>query len=326
MKKDYHFFRKLYSEILSGYSTVKLSDKTFYIKHSNDILASKADYSYEYYFQYCLDKGILPKEEKIKFLIESDLWSEQDEKKIEKLEAEIERYEVTLSKIVIKAQKNLIINKLEKSKEELEKILKDRSELLGETCESYASKKSNEALLKYIFFKDEALTVPAYTDEEFEELEYPEVNALFFLMVKSLENFTNENFKIISLMPFFLNTFFISGENPFFFYGKPTIELSSYQLDLYSIGLSVKNNLSEKNPIPLDVVKNPDRALSWFNISSSKVSKDIEGKDGASLVGASLEEMKAIDPSAEDLTSKSKRLFGDKATLNMQDMLKLHGY
>lgn len=326
MKKDYHFFRKLYAEILRGYSVVNLSDKIFYLKHSNEVVLSKSDSSYEFYYDYSLSRGASPEKEKIQFLIENDLWQKSKEDEIARLQEEIERQELTLSKVIVKAQKNIIKNKIERAKESLDEILAERNELVGETCESYASKKSNEDLLKHVFFKDESLTERLYSDEEYEEVEYAEITTLYILMTKALENFTHENLKVISLMPFFLNSFFISGDAPFFFYGKPTIELSNYQLDLFSLGITVKNGLSEKNPIPQNLTKDPMLALSWFNMKDIGSQKDLDNKHGISVVGASIDEMKALDPNADSLEGRKKKMFGDKETLNMQDMLKLHGY
>jgi hypothetical protein len=270
--------------------------------------------------------GVLPEQEKINFLIEKDLWDAKNEKRISFLEDNLDRQRLTLSKLVAKSQKATVQSEIEKLQTELNTIKLERSQLLGDTCESYAQKKSNEALLKYCFFKDEDLKERYYTDEDYEDIEYSEINTLYLLMSKTFEKFTDNNIKIICLMPFFLNSFFISGDSPFYFFGKPTYELTSYQLDLYSNGLSVKNNLTEKNPIPKDILKNPEIALSWFNFSENKALKDSKDKDGLSIAGATIEEMKAVDPNAVSLQEQAKKMFGEeKRQLNMQDMMKLHG-
>ena len=52
----------------------------------------------------------------------------------------------------------------------------------------------------------------------------------------------------------------------------------------------------------------------------------ISDKDGGTIVGATIEEMKRADPNAKSIGQMAKEEFKDKKQLNMQDMLKLHGY
>ena len=52
----------------------------------------------------------------------------------------------------------------------------------------------------------------------------------------------------------------------------------------------------------------------------------ISDKDGGTIVGATIEEMKRADPNAKSIGQMAKDKFKGKKQLNMQDMLNLHGY
>ena len=325
MKKDSSFYKKLYSEILLGYSSIVLKDRVFYLKHIDSLDSLEQSKSYEINFQYAKTRGLEQEKDKLEFVIKNDIWSQEKENEITSLKDELERLQTTQKKLFVKAQRDQNQKEIDKALSRLSLLKSERTENLGETCETFANKKSQESMLRNLFFKDEGLKEKLYTKEEFEDLEYAEISTLFILLNKTFAELTEETIRVISLSPFFLNSFFLCSDSAYNFYGKPVSQLSNNQISLYSNGITVKDYASKGHPLPDNILDDPEKALSWFNFDPDAQNK-VSDKDGGTIVGATIEEMKRADPNAKSIGQMAKEEFKDKKQLNMQDMLKLHGY
>lgn len=325
MKKDSSFYKRLYSEILLGYTPVVLKDRVFYLKHQDGLDSIEQAKSYDINYQYAKSKGLDEESEKLKFIIKNELWTQQEESKVAKLKDELERYELTQKKLFVKAQKIQNQNKIDKIKDELGLLLAKKNDIMGETCETFAAKKSQEEMLRTSFYKDKDLKEYYYDEDEFDDLNSAEISGLFLLMANALKDFSEKNLKIVCLCPFFLNSFFLCSDNAYAFFGKPVSKLSNNQVSLYSMGITVKDYASKGHPIPDNVLDDPEKAMSWFDFDPNTTSENSE-KSGGTVVGASMEELKRANPDAVDINVAKEKMFKDKQQLNMQDMLKLHGY
>ena len=325
MKKDSSFYKKLYSEILLGYSSVVLKDRAFYLKHIDSLDSLDQSRAYAINFEYAKAKGLEQEEEKLDFIIANDIWEKEKENEIASLKDQLERLQATQKKLFVQAQRSQNQKKIDKLTSEFALLNSERLEALGETCETFANKKSQEAMIRSLFFKDESLKERLYTKEEFDDLEHSEISTLFILMGKGLAEFTEKNIRVLSLCPLFLNSFFLCPDNAYNFYGKAVSLLSNNQTSLYSNGITVKDYASKGHPLPDNVLDDPEKALSWFSFDPDAKNK-ISDKDGGTIVGATIEEMKRADPNAKSIGEMAKDKFKDKKELNMQDMLNLHGY
>jgi hypothetical protein len=295
------------------------------LKHHDNLDSIEQSKYYDINFLYAKSNGLQERDEKIKFLIENDLWSQENEDKIAKLKDSLERYELTQKKLIVKAQKVQNQRKIDEISYELNNYLSERAEMVGETCESFAEKKGQEALLRKTFYKDETLKEPFYTKEEFEELESAEISALYLILGQKFSEFSDKNIRIVSLCPFFLNPFFLCSDNAYAFFGQPISRLTNNQIALYSNGITVKDYASKGNPLPDNILEDPEKAMSWFTFDPESHKKQ-ESKDGGTIVGATIDEMKSSNPNSVDILSLKDQQFKGKDELNMQDMLKLHGY
>ena len=325
MKKDSSFYKKLYSEILLGYSSVVLKDRAFYLKHIDSLDSLDQSRAYAINFEYAKAKGLEQEEEKLDFIIANDIWEKEKENEIASLKDQLERLQATQKKLFVQAQRSQNQKKIDKLTSEFALLNSERLEALGETCETFANKKSQEAMIRSLFFKDESLKERLYTKEEFDDLEHSEISTLFILMGKGLAEFTEKNIRVLSLCPLFLNSFFLCPDNAYNFYGKAVSLLSNNQTSLYSNGITVKDYASKGHPLPDNVLDDPEKALSWFSFDPDAKNK-ISDKDGGTIVGATIEEMKRADPNAKTIGQMAKEKFKGKKELNMQDMLNLHGY
>ena len=308
-----------------GYSSVVLKDRAFYLKHIDSLDSLDQSRAYAINFEYAKAKGLEQEKEKLDFIITNDIWEKEKENEIASLKERLERLHATQKKLFVQAQRNQNQKEIDKLTSEFALLNSERLEALGETCETFANKKSQEAMIRSLFFKDESLKERLYTKEEFDDLEHSEISTLFILMGKGLAEFTEKNIRVLSLCPLFLNSFFLCPDNAYNFYGKAVSLLSNNQTSLYSNGITVKDYASKGHPLPDNVLDDPEKALSWFSFDPDAKNK-ISDKDGGTIVGATIEEMKKADPNAKSIGQVAKEKFKGKKQLNMQDMLNLHGY
>ena len=140
--------------------------------------------------------------------------------------------------------------------------------------------------------------------------------------------------KRVALSGFFLNNFYLCKDNPFIFYGKPVVELTYHQGDLFSYGRYFKHVLSEmKHQPPPDVMEDPDKLIEQYDVQQNQ-EKMNEGKDtsgtASTYIGATKEDMDSLgiteevknDPNVVDLNEELAKADGD---LSMEDLIKLHG-
>ena len=308
-----------------GYSSVVLKDRVFYLKHIDSLDSLDQSRAYAINFEYAKAKGLEQEKEKLDFIISNDIWEKEKENEIASLKERLERLHATQKKLFVQAQRNQNQKEIDKLTSEFALLNSERLEALGETCETFANKKSQEAMIRSLFFKDESLKERLYTKEEFDDLEHSEISTLFILMGKGLAEFTEKNIRVLSLCPLFLNSFFLCPDNAYNFYGKAVSLLSNNQTSLYSNGITVKDYASKGHPLPDNILDDPEKALSWFSFDPDAKNK-ISDKDGGTIVGATIEEMKRADPNAKSIGQMAKDKFKGKKQLNMQDMLNLHGY
>ena len=139
--------------------------------------------------------------------------------------------------------------------------------------------------------------------------------------------------KRIALADFFTNIFYLCDDNVFNFYGKPVINLTFHQIEIYSYGRYFKSILqNSEDKIPEHIAEDPDKLIEWAE--SSKNVKDVlekssvSDKDGAatSIVGATKEDLaKAGISQDEDVIDLSKKAQEQGGKLTMEDLMKLHG-
>ena len=64
------------------------------------------------------------------------------------------------------------------------------------------------------------------------------------------EDFSSDQMKLIAICPFFINNFYLCGENSADFFRKPIVELSTFQVSLLSSGRYYKSLMNNSKPAP----------------------------------------------------------------------------
>ena len=330
--------QRVYKDILNGYSEIphfKITGAKIFIKHLSDMDHGwMKEYKNEIYYE-AKTAGLFTEKEKLESLREQGLWSAEKDALLEENRITLGRLIETRGKLIIKKQKEQVQQLIDKKEGETIKLDEEKSSLMGVTCESHASKKVNERYLFQVSFKDKELTEGLWTEEEFEEVTEIELTSLITINNIKMQDYTEDSVRRVSAAPFFLNSLMLCKDNPFTFFGKPIVELSNYQTELFSNGTRYKNIIEKKGKIPPPLSTLSESVKFYEDALTSQISGD-ESKDNlgtaTSIMGADAEEMRKLAESeggknVVDLASQSSKIMKEKGTkkLTMQDMMKIHG-
>ena len=216
-----------------------------------------------------------------------------------------------------------------------------REELIGFTSEKYAQKKTNEYYVFSSLYKDRDLKEPFFSCEDFDYLSAKELSDLVANYNAVNTKFSSETLKRIALSGFFLNFFYVSEDNPYYFFGKPIVNLTFYQVQLYSFGKNYKNMLqNSKNKPPDEMYDDPDKLTEFFEQGEEAMkvieSLDAKGKDplegkekaggATSLVGATKEDLERLGLGEDqgEYISLSKEAAKKGGKLDIYELMKIH--
>jgi len=328
MQREY--LKLIFSEIIEGYSFVP--SKLFgdlKIKHINNFDAAKTDIKNHYYFEKAVSQGLEKREDKIDYLIKEKLWDPEKDKQAKRLEDMLKGMRKTKSKLILQTQIDAINKDIEENELQLSTILAEKETIIGFTAEEYAQRRINEYYM-YISILDENEN-RLFKEDEFQELDEEQVAEIMTVYSKNNEKFKAEVLKKIALADFFTNIFYLCDDNVFNFYGKPVINLTFYQIEIYSYGRYFKSLIqNSEDKIPDHIVEDPDKLIEWAQ-SSKNVKEVLEKNSGeeagaSSIMGATKEDLaKAGVNQDQDVIDLSKKAEEQGGRLSMDDLMKLHG-
>lgn len=321
----------VFSEIVEGYSLTRSElFGDLKIKHINNYDSAKTDIKNNYYFEKAVSQGLPKREEKLEYLIKEKLWDSEKDKEADRLKEMLKGMNRTKSKLFLQAQIDAIKKDIVDNEIKLSNILAEKESVIGFTAEEYANRRINEYYMHISILDEEGKQL--FGENEFDELEQDQVNDIMRVYEKNNRKFKAEILKKISLADFFTNIFYLCEDNVFNFYGKPVIDLTFYQIEIYSYGRyfkSIIQNSEEK--IPDHIVEDPDKLIEWAE-SSKNVKEVLEKTSGdaesgaSSIMGATKQDLaKAGIDENQDVIDLSQKAQEKGGRLTMEDMMKLHG-
>jgi len=328
LEKEIQFIKKIYRDILNGYTSFNFKNKKIYFKHLKEIDFGKCNEVYIEHFRKSEAQGLLSTKNKLKILEENGDWSKSKDQKIEFLINEIDRLTQTKNKLIIKSQIQEFNQKINTLSEELKNLEAEKKNLLGLTAEGFAEKKSNEYILYLSLYLDEDLSKKVFqNEEEFEETDANDLAGYFFIYRDLILELSEKNLRKIAASPFFLNYYFLCSSNPFFYYGKSIISLTRYQLDLFTLGKHYENVLTKTGKNPPEYIKTLDELVDWYDTKNlGKITRQDKDQIGKTYIGASKEELKELTANSKDevvdLVEEAKKF---KKDLSFEEILKIHG-
>jgi len=329
--------KKLFSDIIAGY--LKVNDKKygeFYFKHLKLYESAIIEHQGEKWEEKAKQEKLPTEKDQLNFLKKEELWTEEQEREYAEKIKYINTLRESEKKLFIQSQKIEMKKLVEEETKKLASLHEERENLIGYTVEKYAMKKVNEEYAFKILYKDKEFKDLLFSRNEYNELDGDTIEDIMKIFNDVNFLFTDYNLRKLALSPFFLNIFYLCEDNPYTFYGKPVLELTYYQNELFSSARYFKYLLSESKSKPNEeVMKCPDEFVSWFEGSkqAEKVLEKSKGKDkdnsAVSIMGASKEDMERLGLQETDEGGRNISLSEEAAkkggSLSMEELIKLHG-
>ena len=314
-------------DIFKGFTVQKCSFGNLYFKHfdnltNRSILSKKDDFIKE-----AISKGLETEEEAVKRIMNDCFWTKEEEEDLKEKEKFVSKLKDGLLKIKIpsKREEHKKFIKLEEGK--IAKKRNERKSLIGLTAEIFAENKINKLFFDSLTFLDKDFKIAALEnlnyDEKTIEIEIYEEQKNFF------NRFSEENISKASLCPFYA-PYLPFAEDVFAVYGKPLINLSSFQLRLVSYSRTFLNIFknSQKN-IPEYIAKDPELLIEFWEAqkegANKRPSRATEGSGGTTHFGANKNDLQVLAESDETVVSLEKEIKSKGGKLDMEQMMKLHG-
>lgn len=320
--------RRIFRDVVRGYSSTILNDQLVYIKHLTPHDQVELEEIEEQYHNEALRRGVPTEADMLEFLKSEEQWTDADEKIIAQKTLYLQNLRKTLSKLVLKKdidRQKEIINK--EAKVVNEKLI-EKAQLVGNTCEKYAKDRLNDFYMIRSFFKDREMKKELFEEEVFDELEHNDIKKVIYTYNSIFEGFSEENIQYTILEDFY-NPYLSFAEDSMQFYGKPFCALTYNQIRLIIYTRVFKNIFDNNENIPESIMKDPVKLLEFGSSSGEerdKVKDKLSQGDGGTIVGAKSEDYERLGikkpAGAVDLHQEAKKKGG---SLNMEDLMKLHG-
>lgn len=320
--------RKIFRDVVRGFSTTTLEEDFVYIKHLTPHDQVELEEIEEKYFNIALRKGVPTEEDMLAYLKDEGQWTDKDEKFIQDKELFLENLRKAKTKLVLKSEIDKQAALIDKEQKLLDDKQIQKIGLIGNTCEKYAKDRLNDFYMIKSFFADDKLQEPLFNQDKFDELDNHDIKKVVYKYNEIFEGFSEESIQYTILEDFY-NPYLSFAEDSMQFYGKAFCELTYNQIRLIVYTRVFKNIFDMNENIPESIRKDPVKLLEFG--SSSKEEKDkakdkLTQGDGGTLVGAKQEDYDYLGverpTNAVSLHEEAKKKGG---TLNMEDLMKLHG-
>jgi len=238
----------------------------FYIKHNSLIEATYISEFNKILESECRDKGLLQEKDKLKVLFDNTSWTEEQENEYQGKLKKIQDLEISRKKLVLPFQIKSAQEILNKEIAALSPLFMEREDAIGLTVESYCNNKNYEYYLRNFFFKDEKLTQPLFSEEEFEDMDIVLMRDYHSYYNDFQNVFSDRNLKKIACAPIVYNSFFLSTSAKDF-YGKPICNLTVNQISLYSNYIYFKNISASPDfkSVPQEYYSNLDKVVDYYD-------------------------------------------------------------
>lgn len=316
--------KKIFGEIVSGFSVYDFAGINIYIKHLTPLDDLLISYNYENSYNQFKKSGVFTEEEKLKYLIDNQLWDSKNEGKITDSRAVLKDLYDNKRKVFSFKDIEFYNQQIKAEEEFLFKIISEKFELMGETVELLAQKSADLYLVQHHIFKDSELKNFLYPTIEFEDLNVEETEKIFNIYKDFKEDLSNENIKQISINPIFTNIFYLS-DSIWDFFGQALATLSHSQIKLVTWGRFFKNIFESAPNIPAEILDNPEKIEDYFSgrANIEKILEKSDNKGGITSLPLSNKELKhyGFDNPVDHAGKLEKALKESKGELSLEQRI-----
>ena len=330
--------KSLYLDVINGYGRCNKGESfdSFYIKHLDMNSSSEIDNTYQECYEKAKNQGLPTEEDQLEYLNREKIWTKEEESELQNQESLVQGLKTSKSKVYLQSQIDHFKNEIEKEEEKLYEIASKKSEYIGFTAEGYANKKINEFYIYITVYKDKDFKERFFSVEEFEYINFEKFADLVRAYNSATKYFNAANLKRVALSTFFLNYFYLCDDNPQMFFGKPVVDLTYHQVELFGYARHFKHMMSDmKAQPPSEYYDDPDKLIEFVEAGKNaekmleKAEKNTKEHGAMSIVGATKEDLRRMgldSGGSEDVfhTSLSKEASKKEGPLDMQDLIKIH--
>lgn len=329
---DLSSYRRIFRDIVKGWSSVFIDEKEYYIKHLSAIDQVDIDDIREKYYQEAVKRGIPTKDEIVETLKKDSTWTESDDEEIKRQQNFIEQLQKNKTQLVLKSQIDLQNKTIQETREKITELEFRKKELIGVNAEDYADKRANDYYIIKSYHEDKELTKPLFPEEtDYNELYAEEVSTFISHYNNAFQMFEELKVQEMILQDFYYIYFPFSDDTVGFF-GTPVVHLTYNQLKLIVYTKIFKNIFENNKHIPETIKKDPQALLDYGSVSDEakdKVREKFgEDKDGSTLFQATEEDFEYAGlekPSEKAGVSLHKAAEKKGGSLSMEDLMELSG-
>lgn len=320
----------IYSDIVNGFSSDLFKDQEVYIKHLSLRDSAILEQINNKYLTEAIARNVPTLAKHKEYLEKENLWTDKDEAKIEEQARFLKNLEITRKNLWKERDLKPILAEIKLVKDKIYLLEFEKGRYFNTiTAESYANKKLNEYLIYHCLYKA-GLKERFFSKEWFDDLDEKEISELSVFFNKILGRINENSIKKLCVAGFFLNSFYLCEDNCFNFYGKPIVDLTYNQSELFSYGRYFKQIIGDlRGKVDDSILTDPDKLIESYE--SGKVAEKAMGEtnmeNGAtSLVGASKADLAKVGIHQQEVVNfgEEARKLGKK-NLDLQDLLKIHG-
>jgi hypothetical protein len=258
--------KRLYSEIVKGFTPVKTDWGVSYIKHFSIEDQYEVDEFYVCKLAELEQSGIPSEKMVLEFLEKKKVWGAIDEVEIAQKELYIRNLEKTKGQKYLPSDVEYFDSLIADEMKILREKKTRRVQLLGRTRESFANEATNNFFVLKSFRKDRECLVPLISDSDFQSMEDEELLRYHVLYNSAMSEYTGNGIKKVSIQPFFQDVFYLA-ESVYEFWGKPIKDLTIYQSQLSSYARYFKSAIQNSEvEIPEEIRNDPDKLISFFSV------------------------------------------------------------
>lgn len=266
--------RRLYFEIKRGYTPLKYGDSSVFLKHPSECEVGELGGEYDRLLKLAISRKIPTRQEKIAFCIKRGWWTSEKERKIDILEKTIQTNRKTITQLTYASDKDRLRAEIDKDVALLNAFFLERSSLIKDTAEDYATQAYFDKYLLLFLFRDKDCVEP-YFDRDYDDV--PIEVASQFHEVISL--FSIDNLEKLGASLFFIDI--IKGANSLYeFWGNFAVNCSHYQVQTFNFGKRfnefIKHHYTERLS---EVIGNPTEFIAYVNDTLGSNAKQREKND-----------------------------------------------
>lgn len=281
-KLDERSVRKIFSEVVAGFSLAKFHSAFVFVKHFSPIDSLEFDFRFDEVLKDAKTRGIPTEEEKIGMLIEGGLWSKEKEDDINRLrDTIISLQENKRNHYAPRDIESFNIQIKEHETAYLD-LINQRGAMIGNSAESLARRKVDMAQIFNSFYHTADMDKRIFTEEEIEGLENEDIDELLFSYNTIMMSLGENNMRKVAVSADFQMMYGLT-DNLYEFYGCPIAKLTNYQLRLASYGNHFRHILGGSQRPPQSIIDDPDKLEDWFyartNVQKLLESSEEEGKN-----------------------------------------------